>query len=94
MKAAAKAARTLDLSGLLREATSLLDRIAADAAPFTPREREIADMVGRGWSNRDIAAELALSERAVETHVRSILAKPGTSRKEYIRWVLTSGSAP
>jgi len=94
-KAAAGAARALDLPGLLREATSLLDRIAADTAaadPFTPREREIADMVGRARSNREIAAELVLSERTVETHVHNILGKTGTaSRKEFIRWMLTKG---
>ncbi|MDN5861601.1 MAG: helix-turn-helix transcriptional regulator, partial [Pseudonocardia sp.] len=97
-KAAAAAARTLDLPGLLREATTLLDRIAADAAPavpFTPREREIAELVGRARSNRDIAAQLVLSERTVESHVSSILAKTGTtSRKEFIRWLLTSGRLP
>jgi DNA-binding CsgD family transcriptional regulator len=94
-KAAAAAARALDMPGLLCEASSLLERIAADTAasdPFTPREREIAEMVGRARTNRDIAAELVLSERTVETHVRSILAKTGTSsRKEFIRWRLTSG---
>lgn len=96
-KAAAAAARTLDMPGLLRDATTLLDRIADDVAtadPFTPREREIADMVGKARSNRDIAQELVLSERTVESHVRSILAKTGTtSRKEFIRWTLTSGRA-
>ncbi|MFC4943159.1 ATP-binding protein [Pseudonocardia sp. GCM10023141] len=96
-KAAAAAARTLDLPGLSREASSLLDRIVADAAaadPFTRREREIAELVGRARTNRDIAAELVLSERTVESHVRNILAKTGTaSRKEFIRWMLTGGRA-
>lgn len=94
-KAAAAAARKLDLPGLLREATSLLDRVAADTAaadPFTPREREIAELVGRALSNRAIAAELVISERTVETHVRSILAKTGTtSRKEFIRRTAIGG---
>jgi len=97
-KAAAADARALDLPGLLRDATALLDRIAADTAladPFTPREREIADLVGRARTNRDIAAELVLSERTVESHVRNILMKTGTaSRKEFIRWMLTTGRAP
>jgi DNA-binding CsgD family transcriptional regulator len=92
-RSAAAQARALDLPGLLRESTALLDRVAADLAaadPFTPREREIADLVGRARTNREIAAELVLSERTVESHVRSILAKSGTtSRKEFIRWTLT-----
>ncbi|MGI5128231.1 ATP-binding protein [Pseudonocardia sp. CA-107938] len=94
-KAAAADARVLDLPGLLRDATALLARVAADTAaadPFTPREREIADLVGRARTNREIAAELVLSERTVESHVRNILMKTGTaSRKEFIRWRLTSG---
>ncbi len=97
-KAAAAAARALDLPGLLRAATALLDRIAADTAtadPFTPREREIAELVGRARTNRDIAAELVVSERTVESHVRNILAKTGTaSRKEFIRWMLITGRTP
>ncbi|SHK25205.1 regulatory protein, luxR family [Pseudonocardia thermophila] len=94
-RAAAAAARALDLPGLLRDATALLDRVTAEAAvadPFTPREREIAELVGRARSNRAIAAELVLSERTVESHVRNILMKTGTtSRKEFIRWMLTRG---
>jgi DNA-binding NarL/FixJ family response regulator len=97
-KAAAAAARALDLPGLLRAATALLERIAADTAtadPFTPREREIAELVGRARTNRDIAAELVVSERTVESHVHNILAKTGTaSRKEFIRWMLITGRIP
>lgn len=96
-KAAAVAARTLDLPGLLRDTTALLDGLAAAAPsdPFTPREREIAELVGRARSNREIAAQLVVSERTVESHVRNILAKTGTvSRKEFIRWMLTSGRVP
>ncbi|MCX6462623.1 MAG: helix-turn-helix transcriptional regulator, partial [Pseudonocardiales bacterium] len=97
-RTAATAARTLDMPGLLREATALLDRVAADTAladPLTPREREIAALVGRARTNREIAAELVLSERTVESHVSSILAKTGTaSRKEFIRWMLTTGAGP
>ncbi len=94
-RTAATAARTLDLPGLLRDASALLDRVAADNAasdPFTPREREIAELVGRARSNREIAAQLVVSERTVESHVSSILAKTRTaSRKEFIRWMLISG---
>ena len=36
---------------------------------------EIDDLVVRALSNRQIAAELVLSERTVESHVRSILGK-------------------
>jgi DNA-binding NarL/FixJ family response regulator len=42
---------------------------------LTAREREVADLVAQGRSNRAIAGELVLSERTVESHVASILAK-------------------
>ncbi len=51
-----------------RRATSLLDRL-------TERESEILGLVAQGGSNRAIATELSLSDRAVEKHITSILTK-------------------
>jgi DNA-binding CsgD family transcriptional regulator len=42
---------------------------------LTPREQEIAVLVGRGLTNRRIAEELVISEHTVATHVRKILKK-------------------
>ncbi len=42
---------------------------------LSPREREVAELVAHGKSNRAIAETLFLSERTVETHVSSILSK-------------------
>lgn len=42
---------------------------------LTRREVEVLELVGRGLRNRDIAAELSISELTVKTHVSSILAK-------------------
>lgn len=42
---------------------------------LTPSELRIADLVAQGRSNPDIAAELFLSRRTVQTHVSSILSK-------------------
>jgi DNA-binding NarL/FixJ family response regulator len=42
---------------------------------LTPREREVLAMMAEGRSNRSIAAELVVTERAVEKHVTSIFAK-------------------
>jgi DNA-binding NarL/FixJ family response regulator len=47
----------------------------------TAREREVAELVERALSSREIAAELVLSERTVESHVRSILAKLGHANR-------------
>ena len=41
----------------------------------TRYEREVLEGLGRGLSNRDLAAELYVSEKTVKTHVSSILAK-------------------
>jgi DNA-binding CsgD family transcriptional regulator len=45
--------------------------------PLTEREREIAQCVQDGMSNRDIAAEFSLSPRTVENHVSRVLHKLG-----------------
>jgi len=84
--------RQLDLPGPLAAADALLARIdsAVRAAnPLSPRESEIASLIVLAMSNRQIAEQLVLSERTVETHVRSILAKLGyTTRPEIATWSL------
>jgi DNA-binding NarL/FixJ family response regulator len=44
-------------------------------APLSPREREIAALIGRGYTNKRIADELVIGEATVATHVQHILAK-------------------
>ena len=44
-------------------------------AQLTPREREVLALVAEGRTNASIAKELWLTEKTVETHVRSILGK-------------------
>jgi DNA-binding NarL/FixJ family response regulator len=44
-------------------------------ASLTPRERTILALVARGLSNRQIAAELYISERTARTHVSHVLTK-------------------
>lgn len=44
---------------------------------LTCREKEIATLLGRGLTNRQIAEELVISERTVDTHVRNVLKKLG-----------------
>jgi DNA-binding NarL/FixJ family response regulator len=56
-------------------------RPASRLAALTPRELEVLGQMARGRSNAAIAAELVLSERAVEKHINSILAKLGLSEE-------------
>jgi DNA-binding CsgD family transcriptional regulator len=51
---------------------------------LTPREREVALLVARGLTNRQIAEELVISEHTVATHVRKILKKLGLRSRAQI----------
>ncbi len=44
-------------------------------SPLTPREVEILDYIARGYLNKQIAAELGISEQTIKNHVTSILRK-------------------
>ena len=66
-----------------------VDTARADGADvhLTRRESEIAQLVAKGLSNRDIAAELVIATRTVEGHVEHVLAKLGfTSRTQIAAW--------
>lgn len=59
---------------------------------LTRREREIAMLIGHGKSNSEIANELVLSKRTVETHVGHILSKLGLSNRAHVmRWAIDHG---
>jgi non-specific serine/threonine protein kinase len=51
---------------------------------LTRREREVAALVVHGFSNRQIASELVLSERTVDHHVSNILKKLNLSSREQV----------
>jgi DNA-binding CsgD family transcriptional regulator len=48
---------------------------ALDACGLTPRERDVAELVLEGLTNRAVADRLTLAEYTVETHVKRILTK-------------------
>ncbi|MGF7006713.1 response regulator transcription factor [Aminobacter sp. BE322] len=69
-----------------REARVLLDRL-------TEREREVLDMVARGWASKEIAAALEVSARTIDAHRAKIAEKLGTSSvAEQVRLALLSGA--
>ena len=58
-----------------------------DGAPLTPRELQVARLIARGRSNKEIAAQLVISQRTAEGHVEHILTKLGfTSRAQVAAW--------
>ena len=59
---------------------------------LTQRERTVAALIARGKSNREIADELVVAPRTIETHVSSILSKLGfTSRTQIAVWATEKG---
>ena len=57
---------------------------AAAEGPLTEREQEVAALVARGLTNRQIAAELVVTERTVAAHVEHILDKLGFASRTQI----------
>jgi DNA-binding NarL/FixJ family response regulator len=73
---AADTGERLEMLPLVRDARALVEGAAA-GGPLTRREGEIAGLVARGLTNRQIAAALHISERTAENHVQHILTKLG-----------------
>ncbi len=94
---AALEARRLDMPGPANRAERLaheLEQAIQAGDPLTRREREIAELVSAGLTNRAIADRLVLSERTIEGHVRSTLAKLQlTNRTELAAWALRNADS-
>jgi DNA-binding NarL/FixJ family response regulator len=62
------------------------------AAKLTARELEVLRLIGAGSANKEIAAELGISERTARTHVSNILGKLGLhSRTQAALWAVREG---
>jgi DNA-binding NarL/FixJ family response regulator len=67
----------LDLVGIRR-----VERTTAPSPlGLTAREEEVLQLLGRGYTNRQIAAELTISVKTASVHVSHILRKLGLSRR-------------
>jgi DNA-binding NarL/FixJ family response regulator len=91
-----KQIRGTDLVGAIRKVAAgsrLLDAATARLAlqrlrdtdggldDLTDQERRIFDLIGEGYSNRQIAAEMYLAEKTVKNYVSNLLAKLGMNRR-------------
>lgn len=67
-------------------ASAVLRRVRGDpstppVSSLTPREQTVLEQVARGLGNKQIAAQLGISERTVKFHVSSVFAKLGASNR-------------
>jgi DNA-binding NarL/FixJ family response regulator len=90
----------------LKQASRLIqhkDSKGGDSAPrikvpfdveLTPTELRVVQFVARGMANREIAEELNVSQRTIESHVSNMLGKTGLhNRTELARWAIENGMA-
>lgn len=67
-------------------------RRARQPLQLTDREQDVVALVAKGLTNREVATELYVSNKAVEYHLRNVFEKLGiTSRRELRKLALTSG---
>ena len=77
------------LAGFVLDAFRPGDQVTGDAEldELTPREREVLQLIARGYMYKEIAARLHLSVKTVESHVSNVLRKLQLStRHELARW--------
>ena len=61
---------------------------------LTPTELKVVQFVARGLANREIAEELNVSQRTVESHVSNMLGKTNLhNRTELARWAIENQMA-
>jgi DNA-binding NarL/FixJ family response regulator len=73
----------------------LMEQAASGEAPgdpLTPRESEVVKLIAEGFSSREIAAELVISEKTVDRHRANVLEKLGMhDRVELTRYAIRRG---
>ncbi|MEE1651763.1 response regulator transcription factor [Brachybacterium sp. J144] len=76
------------LAGFVLDAfRSSVPATPTDLDLLSPREQEVMTLIARGYTYREAAASLFISDRTVESHVSSVLRKLQLSdRRELMRW--------
>jgi len=66
----------------------------SEAVELTPTEQKVISLVAQGMGNREIALQLEVSQRTIESHVSNMLAKTGLhNRTELARWAMETRRA-
>ena len=74
-------------------AAGLIQYLAADELKpkwesLSRREKDVAKLISKGLTNRQIAAQLSLSTETISTHVQNIMRKFGVESKAELRHIL------
>lgn len=80
-KLAAAVMRRLALLARARERAALVDPAVLAVRMLTAREREVVELVGRGFSNQEIAGYLDIEVGTVKNHVHNVLRKLDVSSR-------------
>jgi DNA-binding NarL/FixJ family response regulator len=92
IRAARRGELQLDPAVARRLTSSLRTASRENSVELTTRELEVLRLLGAGRANKEIAAELSISERTARTHVSNILGKLNlTSRTQAALWAVREG---
>jgi DNA-binding NarL/FixJ family response regulator len=69
-------------------------RDPSTVAQLTPQERQVAGFVADGLSNKEVAAQLFLSPRTIDAHLRNVFAKLGVTSRTQLASLLARGTLP
>jgi RNA polymerase sigma factor (sigma-70 family) len=74
----------LDAFASTDESAPLTELVDAELGQLTPRERQVLRLIARGYTYKDIATELSISSKTVESHVSSVLRKLQLSNRHQL----------
>lgn len=87
-------ARYYDMLTAKEQIQNMVDSLP-DADSLTPREKEIAEQLLQGATNKKTAASLLISENTLKTHIRNIYRKIGvTQKRELLSLALENKNIP
>ncbi|MFC9789460.1 ATP-binding protein [Rhodococcus sp. NPDC127528] len=98
-EAAYRRGRDLDIDAAvayaLNDKAPATPRASEPGVRLTRREREVAELVGQGLTNKAIAQRLVIAQRTAEGHVENVLAKLGfTTRTQVAAWIVADDTGP